>query len=327
MLKLSEKRKRFRLFNYSLDGKGVPKDVNEPRNFKFYFKLLGRNLSRLMSINMLIVFSNFPICFVLFGLSGNLNTTSYSPVSSMFGPLYGAMKISGETSPLTAALNGVHGLQVEISVPTTATYIMYALGLLVLLTFGLSMVGTTYIVRNIVKGEPIFLMHDFMYAIKKNFRQALLFGILDLGLCFLIIYDFLFLWANSSLGYVNSLMFYIAVAIGIIYFVMRYYVYIMMVTFDLSIYKLLKNSFLFSLIGIKRNILGTIGIFLLALFSYSLLMVFPPLGAILPFVITIAIGQFTAIYTAWPKIYSVMIEPYEEEDTTPKEESIFVDRG
>ncbi|MBE6717772.1 MAG: DUF624 domain-containing protein [Ruminococcaceae bacterium] len=324
---MAEKRKRFRLFNYSLDGKGVPKDVDEPRNFKFYFKLLGRNLSRLMSVNMLIVFSNFPIFFVLFGLSGNLNTTSYSPVSSLFGPIYGAMKISGETSPLTSAINGVHALQVEISVPTTATYVMYALGLLVLFTFGFSMVGTTYIVRNIVKGEPIFLMHDFKYAIKKNWRQGLIFGIIDLGLCVLIFYDIIFLWANASLGYVNSLMFYIALVIAIIYFVMRYYIYIMMITFDLSIYKLLKNAFIFSLVGFKRNFLGTAGIIILALFSYSLLMVFPPLGAVLPFVITIAIGQFTAIYTAWPKIYSIMIEPYEEEDTTPKEEAIFVDRG
>lgn len=325
---MSEKRKRFRLFNnYSLDGKGVPKDIDEPRNFKFFFKLLWRNLSRLMSVNMLIVFSNFPIFFILFALSGNLNTTSYSPVSSLFGPLYGATKISGEVSPLISALKGVHGVQVEISIPTTATYIFYALGLLTIFTFGLSMVGTTYIVRNIVKGEPIFLMHDFWHAIKRNIRQGIIFGIIDIGLCFLIFYDIIFFWANASGSYWTSVMFYGAVAIGIIYFVMRYYIYIMMVTFKLSLYKLLKNALIFTAVGIKRNIVGTLGIIALIMFSYSLLMIFPPLGAIIPFIITIAIGQFIGIYTAWPKIYSIMIEPYIEEDTTPAEEPIFKDRG
>ncbi len=320
------KRKKFRLFNYSLGGKGVPKDINEPRNFKFFFKLLGRNLSRLMSVNMLIVFSNFPIFFILFALSGNLNTTSYSPVSSLFGPMYGALKISGETSPLVSALNSVYGLQVEISVPTTLTYIFYGLGLLTLFTFGLSMCGTTYIVRNIVKGEPIFFMHDFWSTIKRNWKQGLIFGIIDIALCFLIFYDIIFFAANAG-SYMTSVMFYGAVAIGIIYFVMRYYIYVMMISFELSLYKLIKNALIFTAVGIKRNILGTLGIIVLAMFSYGLLMVFPPLGAIVPFIITLAIGQFIAIYTSWPKIYSIMVEPYIEEDTTPKEEPIFIDRG
>ena len=324
---MSEKRKRrFSLFRYSLDGKGVPKDVNEPRNFKFFFKLLGRNLNRLMSVNMLLVFANFPLFFALFAASGNLNTTSYSPVSSLFGPMYGAMKISGEVSPLTAALNGVHGLQVEISVPTTLTYVFYGIGLLTVFTFGLSMVGTTYIVRNIVKGDPIFFMHDFWYSIKRNLVQGLIFGIIDVGVLFLIFYDIIFFAANAT-TYVTSLMFYLAVAIGIIYFVMRYYIYVMMITFKLSLYKLLKNAFIFSLVGLKRNFLGTLGIIVLVIFSYGLLMMFPPLGALLPFIITVAVGQFIGIYTSWPKIYSVMIEPYEVKDETVYEEPIFKDRG
>lgn len=324
---MSEKsKKRFRWFNYSLDGKGVPKDLDEPRNFKFFFKLLWRNLGRMMSLNMLIVFANFPIFFILFALSGNLNTTSYSPVSSLFGPFYGATKLSGETSPLVSALNSVHGIQVEISVPTTLTYIFYGLGLLALFTFGLSMVGTTYIQRNIVKGEPIFFMSDFWHAIKKNLRQGIIFGVIDIAICFLVFYDIIFFAANAG-TYLTSVMFYAAVAIGIIYFVMRYYIYIMMITFDLSLYKLLKNALIFTAVGIKRNFVGTLGIIFLALFSYGLLMAYPPLGAIAPFIITLAVGQFIGIYTAWPKIYQIMIEPYEEAPSTPKEEPIFKDRG
>ncbi len=326
MLNLAEKRRRFTLFNYTLDGKGVPKDQNEERNFKFFFKLLGRNMSRMLSINMLILFSNFPIFFLLLGASQNLNTTSYSPISQYFGPLYGSIKMGGLNSPLTSAVMGVHGLQTEISVNTTATYVMYALGALIIFTFGLSMVGTTYITRNIVKGDPIFLMHDFFYAIKRNWKQGLIFGVLDVLFSFLIIYDILFFMANAT-SFATSAMFWASVFIGVIYLVMRFYIYVMMITFDLSLYKLLKNAFIFSVVGIKRNILGLLGIVALIFINYSMLLVFIPIGIILPFMLTLAIGQFIAIYTSWPKIYSVMIEPYEEEKEEVTEQPIFRDRG
>ncbi len=325
---MAEQKKKFTLFRYNIDGKGVPKDVDEPRNFKFFFKLLGRNLNRLLSVNLLLVFSNFPIFFAMFAASGNLDTTSYAPVSSLFGPVYGALKISGSSSPAVSSLMGAVGLQVQILIPTLATNIFYGLAWLTLLTFGFSMVGTTYIVRNMVKGDPVFMMHDFKHAIKKNWRQALIFGIIDLGISWLIIYDLTFFASHSTGDYGTSLMFYVALFIGLIYLVMRYYIYTMMVTFKLSIFKLLKNSFIFALVGVKRNILGTIGIAALLLLNYMILMTIPALGAILPFVLTLAIAQFIAIYTSWPKIHSIMIAPYEEEkEETPEEEPIFKDRG
>ena len=37
-----------------------------------FFKLVGRKLSQLFSVNLLLVFGNFPIFFILFGLSGYL---------------------------------------------------------------------------------------------------------------------------------------------------------------------------------------------------------------------------------------------------------------
>ena len=321
-----KKKKRFSLFRYSLNGKGVPKDVNEPRNFIFFFKLLGRNLNRLLSVNLMLMLTNLPVFFALYAVSHNLDTVSYSPVSSLFGPIYGALKIGGDASPVSSALYGAHCVQHEIFVTSTATTVFYIIGLLTIFTFGLSMVGTTYIIRNMVKGDPIFFMQDYKHAIKRNWKQGLIFGIIDIGLLFLILYDILFFAANTH-DYVSYLMYYIALAFGIIYFVMRYYIYVMMVTFKLSLYKLIKNSFIFALIGFKRNLLGTIGIVFLFLFSYSLLMIFPPLGALLPFILTISVGQFIAIYTSWPKIYQIMIEPYKEEEPEPEEKPIFQDRG
>ncbi len=320
----NKKKKKFSLFRYSLDGKGVSKDENEERNFTFFFKLLGRKLSSILSVNILLLLGNFPIFFLILGMSSNFNDVSYAPPSQYFGPVYGALKLSGGASAAEAAIRGVHGLQIEISVNTTATNIMFILGALVTLTFGVTVAATTYIMRNLVKGEPVFLLQDFVRTIKNNWKQALPFGIFDVVVSLIIVYDLYFFAANRG-TYVANVMFFLALAIGLIYFVMRFYIYTMMVTFRLSIYKLLKNAFIFSVVGFKRNILGLLGIAVVILFNYALLFVFFPLGMLLPFVVTTSLCQFIAIYTSWPKIYEIMIEPYEEDDDTPKEEPIFRD--
>lgn len=324
---MENQKKKFRLFKNDLNGKGVPKGEDETRNFKFFFKLLWRKINTLLSVNMLMLFANFPLFFILLGFSGNLNTTSYAPVSRMYGPIQGAIQAGAKfTNTTLQALTGAHTFEIKLSVPTTATYIMFGIGALIIFTFGLSMVGTTYIVRNIVKGEPVFLMSDFFYAIKRNWKQGLIFGIIDISISFLIVFDII-VYAFNATTFMQSAIFFTSLIIGLIYFIMRFYIYVMMVTFDLSIYKLLKNALIFSVIGLKRNILALLGIVIFVYLNYCLFLIFPPLGLIMPFILTPAVCQFTAIYASYPKIYSIMIEPYEEKEETPQEAPIFKDMG
>ena len=86
----------------------------------------------------------------------------------------------------------------------------------------------------------------------------------------------------------------------------------MLVTFDLSILKMFKNALLFTVLGIKRNIMSLLGIVLLAVIEFALLMIYFPLGVILPFVGLFSIGYMMQIYGAFPKIKQIMIDPYYE---------------
>ena len=107
---------------------------------------------------------------------------------------------------------------------------------------------------------------------------------------------------------------------------MRFYIYLLLVTFDLSIYKILKNALIFSMLGFKRNIMGVLGIALITglhLILIPLLITTPLSGLpiILPFLWYIAAVTFTAAYAAYPIIDRYMIAPYaakeqEEEETT-----------
>ncbi len=306
-------------------GKGVKKEPFAERNFKNFFKIYGRNLSRMFSVNLYYIIGNFPFFLFLLTLSGNVTDQSFAPTSSLYPALNGMTAVSG-FDPVTLAWNGVHGVQQQMQVMTPLAYTCLGLSALVFLTWGLVNVGTTYILRNIVKGEPIFIWEDFWYAVKRNLRQGLIYGIIDLGLMLLLGYDIVFFFNNMGVSFMMSMLFYVTLIAAILYFVMRFYVYILMVTFDLSIYKLMKNALIFAILGFKRNILAFIGILLSLVVTYSLCLIFLPLGIILPFIILFGSGAFMGAYAAYPKIKQVMIDPYyPEEEKVYEEEPIFRD--
>lgn len=325
MSEQDEKRtkKKFNLYNLlnpeRNDQQDAPwEDPRAPRDLKLFFKMLGRRFSTLVKLNILTIVGNFPIFFFFLVLAGYFSKTAVAPLSVSFPALYGAMQYGG-TSPSAAALFGVHGALTTMRVFSLTDYILIGVGILLLLcTFGLVNCGVTYILRNIVKGEPVFLWLDFKDTVKKNLKQGILMGILDLLFLFLIVYDVLFFYGNLS-GFLSSVLFWSAIFIGIFYLFMRMYLYVLLVTFDLRIFKIFKNSLIFSLLGFKRNILALLGILLAIALNYFLLNIFLPLGFIAPFLITVALSMFMMTYAAWPKIKEIMVDPYYNEDGSEKQ--------
>ena len=107
-------------------------------------------------------------------------------------------------------------------------------------------------------------------------------------------------------------------AVAVIYFFMRFYIYLMLVTFDLSIKKILKNALIFTPLGLKRNIMGLLGILaltganvalFLALINFNI-----AIPLILPAVYYLSFTAFTSAYAAYPIIDRYMIEPYKNLD-------------
>ncbi len=109
-------------------------------------------------------------------------------------------------------------------------------------------------------------------------------------------------------------MFFMSLMLALLYAFMRVYVYLMLVTFDLSIFKMLKNALSFTILGIKRNIMALLGIVFALMINYLLLSVYFPLGVILPFVILPALCIFIGIYAAFPVIKKYMIDPFYSEE-------------
>lgn len=324
---MSDKKKkpRFRLFDITRDGKGISKNapVLEP-GIKKFFVLLKNNFGRLVSVNIFLVLGNFPLFFLIVTLAGYTKAGVMLPVSDLFQNLFPFFSPTIAPTPYSMTLFALEGLQSEVLVNTTATYVFYAISALTLFTFGIVNVGTAYILRNIVKGEPIFMWSDFWYAVRRNWKQALPFGIADALIIALLCSDIYYTVLGTAEFFV-SFMFWGVVAISVIYFFMRYYIYIQMVTFDLSIKKILKNSFIFALLGIKRNLLALIGIILVLIIELTLLFgtggLLLPLAVAAPLAIMFSLSAFMKVYAAYYKMKEIMIDPYYPSDNvTPPQD-------
>ncbi len=308
----------YRFLNEGNDNKGIEKFDKRKKESFFAIKLFGRRFGALVKLNLMWFIGNFPIFFILFALSGYAGNTTTTPYNPLFANLH-PLVTSGKATPIVAALYGVTGIQGNMLVWTTTTYIFLALGLLLFLTFGLVNLGVTYNMRNIVRGEPLFLLSDFWDSIKKNWRQGLLFGIIDLALIALLIWEILFVY--------RGIIQYLCIGMLVIYLVMRFYIYILIPTFDLTLAKVIKNSFIFVVLNMKRNIGALACIIGVIALNFVLMYVFLPIGMVMPFAITVSACMYISAYAAWPKIKEIMVDPYDEDEPEEREEPIFKDRG
>lgn len=305
-------KKRFRLFGRSdKDGPGVEKDevrAMEDPSLVNFFKLLRRKISRLFSINLLYIFGNFPIIFLL------LHYAQYNEFSantySLFPALYGTSLF--EKSPAMSGLLSVFGRVSTGHAQTFWSIFFLCLFALILFTFGPVNVGTTYILRSMVREEPVFLWQDFFYAIKKNLRQGLIMGVIDIFMIGMLSYDILFFNVNMGRGSLITPMLIISWAMVILYFFMRLYIYLMLITFDLGLFKIIKNALFFAILGFKRNFMVLLGCLVMLIITYELLVFILPLGVAIPLFFMFGIGGFMGVYAAYPKIKEIMIDPYYE---------------
>ena len=209
-----------------------------------------------------------------------------------------------------------------MSLPVFSTlnnFILIALALFLAITWGWQNVGATYVIRGLVRGDAVFVFSDFFYGIKKNLKQGFIFGLIDFALCAVLIIDIIYFnQLTGSFGF--DFMYFVILALIIIYVMMRFYVYNLLITFDMKNFKIIKNAFIFSILGIKRNILALLGIVLFV--GLHLLLIFflmpTPLGfvIILPLVYALAVTAFMGSYAAYPIIDKYLIAPYANEEDT-----------
>ena len=297
---------KFKLFDLNRDGRGVEKGEDTTPNIAYFFKSLWRKFPKLISINLLMLLQHLPLLGAILTYIWVDKTPTFTNTS--YPLLYGISRFSGDPSDgLAAALSGI-----QLKIPLISWHVILQIALFLLvyaLLFGIFNVAISYYMREMLRGNPVFLFSDFKYAVKKNFKQGFGMGLIDVAILGILAFDF----ANMPS---NSIMYFLILGVAIIYFIMRFYLYLMLITFDMKISKMFKNAFLFVILGVKRNVLAILWIFVMLALNFAIFVLYMPLGIALPILYFFSFSTFTSAYAAYPVIQKYMIDPYENKQET-----------
>ncbi len=309
-----KRKKGLTLINFNKDGPGVEKDdetlSGAPYTLKRGARLFRSKFWKLISLNLMFMFMIIPLILIVYFYFTGPQTPTRETI--LFGPLAGIAVFEGHQS---MAINTVFNFHAHIyGVPYTdlLQFVKISLPTLFLfVTLGWQNCGVTYITRSMINGDPVFIWSDYFYAIRKNLKQGFLVGVLDFFVIFALGFDYLYFNDNTG-NFTNDFMFFVIIALAIIYLFMRFYLYLIVVTFDMNTKKILKNCLIFSVLGIKRNLMSVLLIIAYVLcfaLLYMLLMSFNfgVTAVLLCFLSVFAVGTFITTYSAYGVIDKYMI--------------------
>lgn len=124
-------------------------------------------------------------------------------------------------------------------------------------TNGLAKVGITHVARSIQREKHSFIFSDFFESIKKNWKQGLILGTINVVAGFIFALDLWYFWGYVS----NEFSAFAVIGLALAFFLiisltfMKYYIWTMVITFTLSLKQLVKNSFHFVFINFGKNLL------------------------------------------------------------------------
>lgn len=283
----------FGLFDYNKPGPGVPKDAPPKSPFIVFFQILQRKFWNFIKVNMMFFVFNLPA--VILGMLAMLFLFPNILPDAMSDP--------------EILLND-----------TILKFILLTIMMcLPMVTVGPAQAGFTYIMRNYSREEHAFLWGDFKDTAIKNMKQSLIVGTINFLATFLMLFSIRAYYALITQAQIPQIVGLIGISVmGVMFLLfacMSMYIYPVMITFDLSIKNLYKNSFIFAVIKFLPNI----GILLLCAFivllSFGMIIPFNPIIGFVPYIfLTYSLIGFITNFYAYPKLKKYMISRIEDEE-------------
>ena len=205
-----------RMYNGNSNKSDYTKDDLPGNRWQLFFSMVKLNFGKLINVNL--VFFIFLIPAVIW-LSTNIQLIAGSI----------------ETGDQTLAWS---------------YFAMTAYGMLpcyLVMTFGL--IPMTYITRNMARDENVWIWSDFKKSIKENWKQGLVLSLLNGLFTILAIigsrfYDIMYQDGGNMIYFIGSTA---VKVIGAVWALMNFYMWPMLVTYELKIKDIVKNSFVLCL--------------------------------------------------------------------------------
>ena len=320
------------LFTRSFDkpGKGVDPNAPQKRSFFRFFDIFFRKFWHFVRVNLIYALTLIPTFVVVFVIAGIVSNgiLSLPNMSEMLNSLAQQMAESAGDAGLAEYQRAQLIVTFDLFVRFVITYLF-----VVFWGMGPATAGVTYVLRNFAREEHAWIWSDFKDALKSNFKQSIVVFIIDV-VVFVLLY-FAITFYMQMPGLIGALR-YIIIIVTLVYTLMHFYIYPLMVTFQLSLKDLYRNSMLFALGKLPSNLLVFLILLLVhmgsvfaAVFfggSYSILILIVIL--LLEVFILLSFSAFLVNFNAYPKMKKYMLTNTEDpvksdifSETKPEEES------
>ena len=252
------------------EGKGVEKREYTPR-FTLFWEILFRKLALLVKANVTyIIASIIAMFFIWFGFA--------TVAKGELATLKGAAFLAGSAMYLSV------------------------------IGMGFIMPGLTFLTRYFARERHVWIFSDFFEQVVSNFKKGIILFAVDTLLIYLATVAFAM---YGELALTNSFMLiplgFLAICL-FIYFMMHFYMYPILVTFDLDMKYVLKDSLLLTLAHLPWNIL----IFLIiSVITFAIYVVNIPIGLIFFGIIGVAFMNFLINFMVDPIIDKHLYIPAE----------------
>ncbi|MBP1587944.1 MAG: hypothetical protein ILO53_06050 [Clostridia bacterium] len=233
-----------RLFNsdrFTKPGKGVDKNAKPKPPFIRFFIVLWNKLSKLSGIN----FIYFLTCIIMIAIAG----AAFAGVVALYDSFDTSVNVGQVISENPAAR--------DIYYKAILFFVIFFTSIPVF-SSGPFYAGFTFIIKSFYKEEPVFLWHDFITKTRSNLGLGLKVMIINLVCALIIMLNTAayMVIANPSnptySGYfpwfVLFLIALVTIFLTVLLVMLNLFLYPMMVTFNVTLKQLYKNSFVLCMV-------------------------------------------------------------------------------
>lgn len=210
---------------------------------------------------------------------------------------------------------------------------IFAAALPVVLLFPF-LAGLTIVTRNYAREEHAFLLSDFWDAVKSNWKPFLLDGVACYAVYAAMTVAISYYKYQAGINPFFYVPLVICLCFTMLFIWAHFYIPTMIVTFDMKLRVIFRNAFIFSIVGLWRNLLVSVvlGAFL---FAFWFLFQLGPLMLIAVFLLLIIFFSFAFFlinFATYPLLKKHMIDPYikaqeENQEKSPIQESSSIQKS
>ena len=186
-------------------------------------------------------------------------------------------------------------------------------------TMGLGNVGITNIARNIYCGKHSFGVQDYLETVKKNWKQALPIGIINTVIMVLLVFNLYFYGSaiKESKDTFSCIALGVCIAFLATFSMMKYYIWVLSITFKYPLKTIYKNSFKFVFLNFPKSFVAGFCSIIAYAFAFLLFWYGEAIGiAIIAILAAVFWPGFKALlvqYCVFDSIKRIIIDPYYNE--------------